>query len=90
MFPNFKSKADREQKHQDLLAKVERRNRQADVKRGLYVVAIWASEGDKAVSVAKSTPQTEMTQLDPLKKTHLPLIEGFISAQTIEPSELTP
>lgn len=62
MFPSFKNMADREQKHQDLLAKANRRRRQAYAKRVQYEEAIWASEGDKVVTT-KPTKSSE-TQTD--------------------------
>jgi hypothetical protein len=50
MFPSFKNKADREQKHKDLLTKAERRSKQMQIKRGMYEETLWASESDKLVS----------------------------------------
>lgn len=72
MFPNFKSLADREQKRLDLLARVQRRVRHNNVKRGMYSVAIWASDTGKTVTVPSSKSLDEsappMVAIDPLKK----------------------
>lgn len=72
MFPSFRDSKDREQKRQDLLAKVERRVRNNSIKRGMYEDAIWASDATKTVDLKpanSSEVQTEpMSQLDTLKK----------------------
>jgi hypothetical protein len=70
MFPSFKSKADREQKQLDLLARAQRRSKQTDAKRALYEVTIWALEGDESVSVTKAieSDTSVQTQLNPVKK----------------------
>ncbi|EGZ05265.1 hypothetical protein PHYSODRAFT_307853 [Phytophthora sojae] len=87
MFPNFRNTADRIQKEQDLLSKVERRNRQNTIKRNLYAEALWAADAGKVVKAPQSSDTTQSI---------LSMNEGVIHAKSdeensaVQPPDITP